>query len=121
MIAAHDAQRQIPDDGARLTVGAGKRLANTLQFGDQLAGALTRVNIELHVAKAIPPCCALAAQRLQPFHAPFIAGASGFDPFAYPDFFLCPEFIEAAIFKRFGGQLIGLLQLVRRPIAGIAA
>ena len=115
-ITAHHGHRQVRRDQLR-----SKGLRHAIELGDELAGALARVDREPQVPEALAPCGALDPEPLEPAHAPFIARAPRLDATADPHLFLCPELVELAIGDRLGRQLLALARLVLREIAGVGA
>ena len=115
-VAAHDAQRQIFDQGVGI-----EAFGDINEFSHQLAGAFAGIQRELHFAQALAPRRAFITQCFQPAHAAFVAGAARLNAFAYPHFLLRPEFVKLAIGDGFIGQLIGLARFVRGEVAGIGA
>ena len=96
-----------------------ERLGDIGQLGDQLAGALARIEREFDAAHLFATRGALVAQRFQSAHATFVARAAGFDAPANPDFFLRPELVELAIDDVLGRELFALARFVRGEVAGI--
>ena len=115
-VAAHDAQIELVDYGV-----VAEFLCDVFKFRHQLAGALTGIQRQLHLAQALAARGAFIAQRFQPPHAAFVAGAAGLNTFADPHFFLRPEFVELAVHHFFGGKLIGFARFVRGEVAGVGA
>ena len=115
-VAAHQPQRQVGDDPA-----LAEALRDVLELGDQLPGALARVERQPHAAHAFPPRGALVAQFLEPAHPARIARAAGLHALADPDLLLCPELVEAPALERLRGELLLLAPLVGGEVAGKGA
>ena len=96
-------------------------LGHAIEFGDELAGALAGIERELDAAEALAPQRTLAAQRLEPAHAAFVARAARFDALADPRLLLAPELVELARGRRFGGELGRLAAVVGGEVARIRA
>ncbi len=82
-----------------------------------LAGLLRRFHLERRPALLFPALAALGAQGLQRPHAAFVAGATGLDALANPNFFLGQLLVEQRV-----GSFLGrhLLLLVHQK-AGVVA
>ncbi len=115
-VAAHDAQVEIAHDGA-----VAETLADVPQFGDELAGALARIDRQLDVAEPLAPRLAFASQLLQPLDAALVARAPRLDALADPDFFLRPELVELAVRHGLVGELFRLAPFVGGEVARIRA
>ena len=100
LVSAHDAGRKIANDRA---LAVGER--DSFDVGHQRAAALTFLNGKLHLARRALPlgtrCWRICFERS---HAPFVAGAAGFDPLPNPDFFLGQSFVEQLVLLFFGVQ-----------------
>ena len=105
-------QRQVGDDPA-----PAEALRDVLELGDQLPGALARVERQPDAAHAFPPRGALVAQLLEPAHPARIARAAGLDALADPDLLLRPELVEAPALERLRGELLLLAPLVGGEVA----
>lgn len=115
-IATQDAQRQVPHDWPRPEADA-----HVVEFDDEPAGAIARVEREAHVSGALAAFGALDAQPLEPAHTPFVACAARLDAAPDPRFLLLPELVEATVGDGLGRELLRLCALVRREVSRVGA
>ncbi|CFL98495.1 Uncharacterised protein [Bordetella pertussis] len=97
-----------------------ERLADVLEFGDQLARTLALGQRQTDVADAFAALGAFDAQLFEPAHAAFVAGAARLDALADPDFFLGQQLVEAGLLQALGFEPLRLALLPLRKIAGKA-
>ena len=113
LVAAQDGGGKIAHDGFRA-----KALADVVQLGHDLAGALAGRHVEPDLALLFAPGAALQAQGFQAPHPPFVAHATGLDALADPDLFLRQELVELGVFDFLDLQLFCLAHLIGAEIAG---
>ena len=88
-----------------------------LEFRHQFARAFTSVHIQTYATDAFAARGAFFAQVFEPFHPAFVARAARLDPFADPDLFLRPEFLEAAFGQILREIDLGLALLVHAVVS----
>src|SRR6185295_15045802 len=111
-ITAHHAQADVVEH-----LAIAEALVHVLELGDQLARALTGIDLQLDGADALAPLRAFDAQVFEALHAAFVARAPRLDALADPHLFLRPELVEAAVGEILGGVYLGLALLVDRIVA----
>src|SRR5690606_21419086 len=84
------------------------------------AGSLPAGGFHAHVAGLLAAARTFHAHRLQPPHAPLVAGAPGLDALADPGLFLREQPVEAPLLLRLGVQALLAAAHVVVPVAGPA-